>query len=95
MSGIGVGAATLSEEKMVLPEEFLRRAVDIANESTITDADSLRCTIADHDLVLGVWQDSAAAHGIGFRVIKGQDRLATIEYKKIPESVRFTAIPVG
>ncbi len=78
---------------MALPEEFLKQAVNIANESTITDARSLKCAIADHDLVVGVWQDSAAAHGVGLRVIRGQDQLTLIEHKNLPERLRFTAIP--
>ena len=75
--------------------EFLMRALRVASESTITDFDGFRRATADHDVVFGIWLDPIYQFGIGWRLIKGQARLAVIEYTQIPEVLTYTAIPCG
>jgi hypothetical protein len=65
----------------------IERAVESANtfhgklRAARSDTDRFRMVmerVEKHDFVVAVWQDASERNGVGFRLIKGQQKLATI-----------------
>src|ERR1700756_935384 len=84
-------------------EGVIERAVESANtfheklRTARSDTDRFRMVterVEKHDFVVAVWQDASERNGVGFRLIKGQQKLATIakgsalELLACPVSVR-------
>jgi hypothetical protein len=68
-------------------EGVIERAVESANtfheklRTARSDTDRFRMVmerVEKHDFVVAVWQDASERNGVGFRLIKGQQKLATI-----------------
>ena len=65
----------------------IERAVKSANtfharlRAARSDSERFRMVmerVEKHDFVVAVWQDASERNGVGFRLIKGQQKLATI-----------------
>jgi hypothetical protein len=48
--------------------------------------------VEKHDIVVAVWQDASERNGVGFRLIKGQQKLATIAKRR---SLGWLVCPVS
>jgi hypothetical protein len=68
-------------------EGVIERAVESANtfherlRTARSDNDRFRMVmerVEKHDFVVAVWQDASERNGVGFRLIKGQQKLAAI-----------------
>ncbi|MHB2209732.1 hypothetical protein [Methylobacterium sp. CM6257] len=79
-----------------IPAPLLEQLVALADESRkrITcDLASVRAVVDEADLVFAIWQDHSEPHGVGCRVIKGNQELQEIFAGGKSQEPRVAAIP--
>jgi hypothetical protein len=76
-------------------EHLRRKLIRLANISVAKGGgvDEARRMIAEHDLVVAVWQDYTKTHGLGFLVLKGNDALLRNIETDVAATLKINAIP--